>query len=725
MASGSFTDRTVDIAVLCTELSRPTALDASITVVDLAPKCPALSISNFMKMFYKNGPASKFSMNNDIESLQITRQLGDGQYSSLTQAGLGFEVAETGLVAIPLADYVSFDGQSIVTNDGHKSAFNLKKSIMDAYSSNVGGVGVDVNCWAPCSLIEIGTQLNGLKYLFDICNVECSRTFYEAMQEISSNFNGDAGSNLINTRVSVVFCNQHPTVADVIVRFNFVVELLSSGSNPLIDTPLSSLYDGIDNVPVFRGGEFIGSQPLKSATKCGNAVHLDFQRGAESLNYFFNKTVQFVGQSVDGCPEKKYWKQVTPSDCLPSGFPYDTTSGDVYVLVVCDAEDTKCDKCEPMPVILPAWGKLGNANSATSVQNCTYKTMIVTNVYIDLSCGKKDLYFPKQDRGGTELNINPLYQGIDASDVFITPIGGLAFNASSDITTVSSAPLGGVCVNGGMELILTENEGVHILGGANAKAPACVGDYYVLGTEINKFLQHTTKCHPKYTDLIEVSPVQCIRFQDQNDLSILGAQPDAALKNKKNWGLKKTVNAIRKGTEEVQHAFTQEEVACHPLAVVVTDVCALPLRPPGTLDEEVIPADKIRVSVKYTGDATFSDVSAIAAHNIVTVCISHNFKTESAKYAVVLTADVENEDGGAVVTGDAITFSTVKELNVADISTNLKANYGDEAEYTPAVGDEVFATLQSLKLNNADVKLTGPLRKLFAITAEAVADETA
>jgi hypothetical protein len=595
MASGSFTDRTVDIAVLCTELSRPTALDASITIVDLAAKCPALSVSNFMKMFYKNGPASKFSMNNDIESLKVTRQVGDGQYSTLDQDGSGFETAETGLVAIPLADYVSFNGQSIVTEAGNKSAFNIKNTILGAYSGNTGGVGVDVNCWAPCSLIEIGTQLNGLKYLFDICNVECSRTFYEAMQEISSNFNGDAGSNLINTRVSVVFCNQHPAVADVIVRFNFVVELLMAGVNPLLDTPLSALYDGIDNVPVFRGGEFIGSQPLKTSAKCGNAQRLDFQRGAEALNYFFNKTVQLVGQTLKGCPDKHFWKCVGPNDCLPPGFPYDVTSGEVYVLVVTvDGEES-----HPMPVILPSWGKLGSSNTADNVQSCEYKTMIVANIYIDLSCGKKELYFPAQPK--IDCKKSTLYQGVDADDVFITPISGLAFQAPSNIAETGVAP---PCVIDGLEINLSNANKL------DAKPPACVGDYYVLGTEVNKFLQHTANCNAKKTQIMDVSPVQCLT----GCLALLGPQPDGAIVTP-SWGLGPTMNAIDHTTtaakDRLKKAFTHAEVACHPFAVVVTDVCSLPLLPPGIQGDQKKIAKKITVTVSLTTpmDAT-TDVAA-------------------------------------------------------------------------------------------------------------------
>ena len=612
MASGSLTDRTVDLAVLCTELSRPVPLDPSITVVDLAAKCPALSISNFMKMFYKNGPANKFSMLNDIDALKLTRQIGDGQYSTLAQASTGFNTSDTGLVAIPLSDYISFDGQSIQTETGVRSAFNIKEAILGAYSGNTGGVGVDSNCWAPCSLIELGTQLNGLKYLFDICHVECSRSFYEAMQEISSNFAGDGGSNLINTRVSVVFTNQHPAVADVIVRFNFGVELLSAGANPLLDTPLSALYDGIDNVPVFRGGEFIGSQPLKTSAKCGNAVRLDFQRGADALSYFFNKTVQLVGQNLDATetgPDMNFWKKVVASDCIPAGFPFDVSTNEVYVLVVTGANDATDQR--PMPVILPSWGKLGSSDGAVAAQSCAYKTMIVANIYIDLSCGKKDLYFPK--RVGDTNTPTAAYQGVDASDVFITPIAGVAFQAIGNIAAQAPTPAAAntLCVPGGLSVDLENN--VNVLDGLDAKAPACVGDYYVMGTEVNKFLQHVAVCNNVSTPLIDVSPIQCIQFADEGDLRLLGPQPaDALSAVGDNWGLSNTENDIVGLTARVAHAFTLTEVACHPFAVIVADVCALPIHAPGTLElvDRVLATG---VKIVVTTDAT---ITLVAADNI-------------------------------------------------------------------------------------------------------------
>ena len=669
MASGSLTDRTVDIAVLCTELSRPVPLDPSITVVDLAAKCPPLSISNFMKMFYKNGPANKFSMNNDIDSLKLTRQIGDGQYAALAQMGVNYEVAQTGLVAIPLSDYVSFDGQSVVTETGVMSAFNIKEAILSAYSGSTGGVGVDSNCWAPCSLIEIGTQLNGLKYLFDICHVECSRSFYEAMQEISSNFAGDGGSNLINTRVSVVFTNQHPAVADVIVRYNFIVELLSAGANPLLDTPLSALYDGIDNVPVFRGGELIGSQPLKTTAKCGNAVRLDFQRGADALSYFFNKTVQFVGQREKGCPDPDYWMPVKTSDCVPAGFPFDISSGEVYLLVVTDDNGEK----DAMPVILPSWGKLGSSDSAISVQSCAYKTMIVTNVYIDLSCGKKELYFPPADK--TTLNTpSAQYQGIDASDIFITPISGVAFQSSTNIACQEPTvpQTGSLCVPGGMSMHLDK---ATILEGLDAQPPACVGDYYVMSTEINKILQHTALCNSKTTQLIDVSPIQCIQFDKLSHLNVLGPQPAGATNNE-NWGLSNTKNEIRDG-KKLQQAFTLEEVACHPFAVIVADVCALPLHAPGTLEQQPKLATHVRVEVKVD-----EAIELIAAESKVAVNIMGLVKGKDGALQSLKVVDFTATQFG----DDSIGF----EAQVVDITVDLK-----RLEFAPRVDDTVIRLRQS------------------------------
>ena len=639
MASGSLAGRTVDIAVLCNELHRPVVLDDSITVIDLAAKCPPLSISNFMKMFYKNGPGSKFAMLSDAAALQASSQIGDGTYSTMAQANTLFETAQTGTVAIPLINYVAFSNQSIVSSSGDKSAFNLKNAIMGAYSSNNGGVGVDSSCWAPCSLMAIQNQLNKLKHLFDICNVECSRTFYEAMQEISSNFDGDGGSTVINTRVSVVFTNQNPVVADVIVRFNLLVELLCAGANPLLDTPLSSLYDGIDNVPVFRGGEFVGSQPLKGAAKCGNPVSMDFQKGADSLAYFFNKSVRFVGQKKATGPSAHYWTRVTTSSCLPPCFPFDVASGDIYVLSICydacdtirakqaevdaaqetfndaleDLKDKTTDgtdadaieaarvarntakaalnarqeelqelkdvggedgnrQCDPMPIILPPGNKLASSGSKATTQSCANESIVVANLYIDLSCGKKSKYFP-----GTKSDFSG-YNGIDPNDVFIAPVGAFAFTSNSNLGKISDAA-NGLCVDEALQIDLGKAKLTDL-------PPSCIGDYYLLSTQVNLFLQHVFPCNDESIPLAQVSPIQCVTSEDKDTLNALlssvGSQPPNATNPAVTggWGIGgDSVGPKLTDSEQKQLAFSLDELACKPFAAVITDVCALPPKP--------------------------------------------------------------------------------------------------------------------------------------------------
>lgn len=448
MASSQLTSRTVDIAVLCTELARPQPLDDSVTCIDLAPICPALSVANFMRMFYKNGPASKFSMLNDAISLASTQQIGQGNFSALHNGGGAYTNRGTALTAAPLIDYVSFDKQSVISASGNTAEFNIKNAILGAYSSSKGGVGIDTNCWAPCSLIAINNELNGLKHLFDICHVECSRTFYEAMEEIRSNFDESCGGSTINARVSVVFTNQHPMVADVIVRFNFQVQLLTQGGSPLIDTPLSAWYDGIDNVPVIgANGDLIGSAPLEYAPKCGTPKQLCLQRNAEGLRYFFSPSVSFVGQpnvtnnpTASGLPDTNIWRVVTAQDCVGPNFPFDVSSKAIYVRTICGDGN--------MPVILPPWSKINKPVGKTSRQSeCAALTAISMNVYIDLSCGKGAKYFPGLN--DNQSTFPAAYNGIDPSDVYFEPVGSITYapNAAYYATSTNQAIGGALCSN--------------------------------------------------------------------------------------------------------------------------------------------------------------------------------------------------------------------------------------------------------------------------------------
>ena len=583
MASGSLATRSVDIAVLCNDIARPAVLDDSVTVIDLAPICPPLSISNFMKMFYKNGPAAKFSMLNDTDVLSATSQIGDGTYSSLAQHN--YAVSETGLVAIPLNDYVSFSCQTLEDAGGNNSAFNLKNAILGAYSSNKSGVGVDSNCWAPCSLMAIQTQMNKLKHLYDICNVECSRTFYEAMQEISSLFDGDGGSSIVNTRVSVVFTNQNPVVQDVIVRFNFQVELLCVNAKPLIDTPLSSLYDGIDNVPVFRGGELIGSQPLKNAFKCGNPTAAEMVKGSDSLAYFFNKRVVLVGQQVN-CPgpSKECWCPVTASDCLPPCFPFDVSTGDVYVLSTVVTPDVEPKTASPLPVLL--WDKLRNGGVQQTAAACNADTLVVVNVYINLACGKFAEYFPKLATGDP---FPASYQGIDPADIFFGVRGGLSIsNPNANLLATNTAVAAGLTV----PTVVNNDTNAYNMAGATllTEPPACIGDLYLLGTQVNFFLRHATECTSAKTSKTSVDPVAGIIVNEKevdgktpvwtalqtiigdSVSDVLSQTPDA-----QGWGLQN--NALKNECFDWQSektAFTKAELVCKPFAMVITDVCALP-----------------------------------------------------------------------------------------------------------------------------------------------------
>jgi hypothetical protein len=584
MASGSLATRSVDIAVLCNDISRPVVLDDSVTVIDLAPICPPLSISNFMKMFYKNGPAAKFSMLNDTDTLSATSQIGDGTYSSFAQNN--YAVSETGLVAIPLNDYVSFSGQTLEGAGGNNSAFNLKKAILGAYSSNESGVGVDSNCWAPCSLMAIQTQMNKLKHLYDICNVECSRTFYEAMQEISSLFDGDGGSSVVNTRVSVVFTNQNPVVQDVIVRFNFQVELLCVNAKPLIDTPLSSLYDGIDNVPVFRNGELIGSQPLKSAVKCGNPTAAEMVKGSDSLAYFFNKSVALVGQSTTATagPSDKYWTPVLDSTCLPECFPFDISTRDVYVLSV-KLNAVSAALPLPLPVILTQSHKFRDARLHSTTQACDQ--IVVVNVYINLACGRKAAYFPANGNlSGTG------YDGIDPADIFLHPRGAISVSGVPD-PAPAVADVGDVINVGTLSLDLTSSKLLPTV------PPACVGDLYLLGTQVNLFLQHVVDCNIENTPKTSYSPILGINGSSVDagnsatvndylvaleialgNLTTASTLHDTAAGalSEFSWGLDDDTadTGLDFIAPSAKKAFTKAELACKPFAMVITDVCALP-----------------------------------------------------------------------------------------------------------------------------------------------------
>ena len=205
----------IDIAVLSEEINEPYKLDEKVPVFDLVPKTPVLSVNNFIRLFYINGISNRFCINNNQGALMGTRQTGNSFSSEL--------------MSEPLINYINFKNQHLKQNDSEYESsvkFNLKDSIFDSYSSHESGIGVIPSCWTACSRIELTEQLLKICYLYDICNVCCSLTFIEALENIISDNNVDVTYNSIVTfRVSVVFTNDNEDIKDVIVRFNYLVDI--------------------------------------------------------------------------------------------------------------------------------------------------------------------------------------------------------------------------------------------------------------------------------------------------------------------------------------------------------------------------------------------------------------------------------------------------------------------------------------------------------------------
>lgn len=209
----------VDIAVLSQDLNQPYKIDDEIPIYDLLPKTPVLSVQNFLRLFYSNGINNKFCINNNKGSLIGTKQTGYNYSPCCTNE----------LVSEPLINYICFKSQSIMREDDNYDdslKFNLKDSIFSSYASHESGLGVSPYCWTPCSRIELTDQLLKICYLYSICNVCCSLTFIEALESIiSDNTLNMFESSIVKFRVSVVFTNDNEHIKDVIVRFNYFVDL--------------------------------------------------------------------------------------------------------------------------------------------------------------------------------------------------------------------------------------------------------------------------------------------------------------------------------------------------------------------------------------------------------------------------------------------------------------------------------------------------------------------
>lgn len=226
----------IDIAVLSQEINEPYKQDDKVPIYDLVPKMPVLDVKNFIRLFYKNGISNNFCVNNDYHSLLGTKQTGS---ALVNNSHCKYE-----LVSEPLINYISFKNQNLMRNDSftdYSLDFNLINSIFSSYSDPETGIGVDPSCWTACSRIELVEQLLKICHLYDICNVCCSLTFLEALENIINDNNENIlEDSIIKFRISVVFTNDNENIKDVIVRFNYLVDLESG--NDCIPT---SIYNKI------------------------------------------------------------------------------------------------------------------------------------------------------------------------------------------------------------------------------------------------------------------------------------------------------------------------------------------------------------------------------------------------------------------------------------------------------------------------------------------------
>ena len=209
----------VDIAVLAQDLNQPYKMDDDVPIFDLLPKTPVLTVENFLRLFYSNGINNKFCVNNNNGALTGTKQTGYLYSPSCINE----------LVSEPLINYISFKKQCVMREDDdydNSLKFNLKDSIFSSYAAPDTGLGVSPYFWTPSSRIELTEQLLKMCYLYNVCNVCCSLTFIEALESIISDNTLNLFENsVVKFRVSVVFTNDNEYIKDVIVRFNYFVDL--------------------------------------------------------------------------------------------------------------------------------------------------------------------------------------------------------------------------------------------------------------------------------------------------------------------------------------------------------------------------------------------------------------------------------------------------------------------------------------------------------------------
>lgn len=180
----SYNGYAIDFAVLdSSEITSPKELDAHVIHLDGID----VSLGTFKEMFYPSGNTF----------------LLDRQYSK-NKAML-------------------FKGQKV-----QGVGFKMLNFFSRAYGQDIG---VEMNCLEPCSLMEITKQLTSYNSLTDFCQVSCSLSWVQMIEalfnKIPDNKKG-LEDNLLsshNFRLSVRFHNANKAVKDVVVHFNYIVDL--------------------------------------------------------------------------------------------------------------------------------------------------------------------------------------------------------------------------------------------------------------------------------------------------------------------------------------------------------------------------------------------------------------------------------------------------------------------------------------------------------------------
>jgi len=183
-------NRVVDIAVLAEDVkSSPIEFDGNIIDLDTID----ISENDFRELFYA-------SNNNELFTLNCAN----------TES----------------KENITFNSQKYITiDDGEDLSFNLIDAIVSSYSTDLG---VQKDCFEPCSIIDIQKQLTSIRTLCDICEVKCSLKWSEvisSLRSLGANVDKDAIHRL---RVNALFTNSNPQVKHIMIRFNYDVTLDNS-----------------------------------------------------------------------------------------------------------------------------------------------------------------------------------------------------------------------------------------------------------------------------------------------------------------------------------------------------------------------------------------------------------------------------------------------------------------------------------------------------------------